>query len=97
MSGIMDDLFGPSQVPVTLANRVMKLQDAIKYAYLEHEIPNIRLVITQQEAMEYRGQLDRMYGFRPGTPQTTQPPIPIPGKYWAHVYGMEVWIKERES
>jgi hypothetical protein len=82
-----------SPLTTTLPRRVLKITDALKVAYQQDEIDNIRLVITVQEAIEYRDSLDR----NRFTSETIERPIPIPvpGLFWVKLYGVDVWIRER--
>jgi len=76
-----------------LAHRVLKISDALKVAYRQDEIENIRLVISEREAIEYRNQLEMNRGYQMATERPV--PLPIPGRLWVTVYGVEVWIKDR--
>jgi hypothetical protein len=71
----------------------VKVADALKCAYLSHEVDNICLVISQEEADEFLRTWEQaqMYRARPNDPM----PRPIPGRLWGQVYGVNVWIKER--
>ena len=80
------DTHGPN-----LALRCLGISDALKVAYRADEIENIRLVATLQEAIEFRNALDRNRGFTEAMGRPV--PLPVAGRYWAHLYGVEVWIK----
>lgn len=82
-----------SELMTTLPRRVLRITDALKVAYQQQEIENIRLVITEREAIEYRDALDRNRGFQ----ESVERPIPFPvsGQFWVKLYGVDVWIRER--
>ena len=78
-----------------LAHRVLEISDALKVAYMSHEIENIRFVISEREAIEYRDAIDRNRGYQESMERPI--PLPVPGLFWAKIYGVDVWIKERKS